>query len=342
MLSEIKQVLAKESVDNIAILIFGSPDPDALASAFALSFVLKHCDIKSKIYCEKEISHPNNQMMVNYLDIPLYKLSDVKDVKAYAIVDYQYQELPQFKDARCVIHLDHHKEMPSPAIFQVIDSSIGSTSTLLTQALQELEIKSDKLFSKITLGLAYGIYTDTSSLMQATPKDFEALSFLKNSYDSDAFSQLVNVQYSAQTMEVIRKALEHNQIKGTFAYSGIGYISADYRDSLAIAADFLLSQAGISNVLVFGIVEGQSKDLVNGCFRTSDSAMDVHKFMQTFVVHGSGGGRKNAGGFQEPLGFFEDCKAKEKIWEMVKIVIEEKIKTKVTLTKEEVNGNGKH
>jgi len=342
MLQELKQILIKEAVDNIAIVIFGSPDPDALASAYALAFVLKHCDVKSKIYCEKEISHPNNQMMVNHLDINLHKLSDAKDIKNYAIVDFQFQELANFKDARCIIHLDHHKEIPSTALYQVIDSALGSTSTILTQALQEMEIKNDKLLSKITLGLAYGVYTDTDSLLQATPKDFEALAFLKNSYEADAFSQLINVQYSAQTMEVIRKALEHNQIKGTFAYSGIGYISADYRDSLAIAADFLLSQAGISNVLVFGIVEGQDKDVVNGCFRTSDSAVDVQKFMQSFIVHGSGGGRKSAGGFQEPLGFFEDCKAKEKVWDMVRTVIEEKIKAKVTLTKEEVNGNGKH
>jgi len=340
MLQELRDVLTKEAVDTLPIILFGSPDPDNMASAYALAYILKGMDVKTKIYSEKEISHPNNQMMVNLLDIPLHKLADAKDkeLKNYAIVDYQYRELG---NNRCVLHLDHHKEISSPALFQKIDISVGATATLMTEMLKELDAKSDKILSKIALGLAYGIYTDTSSLMQATPRDFEALGYLRNYYDSEALGQLIHVKYNAQTMEVIKKALEHNQIKGTFSYSGIGYISAEYRDSLAIAADFLLSQAGISNVLVFGVIEEEDKDLVNGCFRTSDSAMDVHKFMQSFVVHGTGGGRKNAGGFQEPLGFFEDCKPKDKVWDMVRTVIEEKIKTKITLAKEEVSTNGK-
>lgn len=332
MLADLKQVLTKESIDQLSIVIFGSPDPDALASAFALSYILKQLDVKSKIYAEKEISHPNNQMMVNHLDIPLLKLSDAKEIKNYAIVDFQYQDIDK---AKCLIHLDHHKETPSPAPYQIIDIAAGSTSTLMVSLLKEMELKENKALPKICLGLAYGLYTDTRSLFEASSRDLEALAFLKNYYDAEAFSQLVQVKYSAQTMEVIKKGLEHNQIKGTFAYSGIGFLAAEHRDSLAIAADFLLSQSGISNVLVFGIVENPDGDFVNGCFRTSDSAMDVQKFMQTFIVHGKGGGRKNAGGFQEPLGFFEACKPKEKVWEMVKSVVEEKIKIKVNLAKVE-------
>jgi len=338
-LSQIKELFSKEKPDLLAIVIFGSPDPDAIASAMTLAFILKQLDVKTKIFAEKSISHPNNQMMVNLLDIPLANLADAKDIKAYAIVDYQYQELEAFPKAECWIHIDHHKEMPSSAKMSVVDTSAGSTSTMMTEYLKELEPKDSKQLSKITLGLAYGLYTDTASFLHANSRDFEALAHLKNFYDSETFSQLIHVKHSTQTMEVIKKALEHNQIKGTFAYSGIGFVAAEYRDSLAIAADFLLTQAGVSNVLVFAIIE-EDKDYVNGCFRTTDSSMDVQKFMVSFVVNGTGGGRKNAGGFQEPLGFFDDCKPKDKVWDMVKSVIEEKIKTKITLAKV-VEENGK-
>lgn len=330
MLSELKTAITQGPIDTLAIVIFGSPDPDAIASAFALSFILKQLEVKSKIYIEKEISFANNQMMVNTLDIPLFKLSEAKDIKNYAIVDYQYQ---QIEGAKCLIHFDHHKEMPSQAVYSEIDISLGSTSTLITSLIQEMEIKEHKSLPKISLGLAYGIYTDTKSFYQAGPRDFEALAYLKKYYDGEAFAQLIHVKHSVQTMEVIRKALEENQVRGTFSYSGIGYISPEYRDSLAIAADFLLSQEGILNVLVFGIIEDQ--DDINGCFRTNDSSIDVDKFMKSFACHGTGGGRKNAGGFQEPLGFFEGCHSKDKVWELVKLTVEERIKTKVNLTKAE-------
>lgn len=339
MLADLRKVLTEESVDSLAIVIFGSPDPDALASAFALSFILKQLDtpVKSKIYCEKDISYPNNQMMVNNLDIPLLRLSDAKDIKNYAIVDFQYREVP---GAKCLIHLDHHKESPSTACYAEIDTSAGSTSTLITSLLREMEPKESKSLPKIALGLAYGMYTDTKSFFQANSRDFEALAYLKQFYDGEAFLSLTHVKHSAQTMEVIRKALEHNQVKGTFSYSGIGYVSPEYRDSLAIAADFLLSRDGISNVLVYGVVEDQH--VINGCFRTNDPAMDVDKFMKSFARHGTGGGRKNAGGFSEPLGFFEGCTSKDLVWELVKQTVEDRIKTKVNLTKGgEDNGNGK-
>lgn len=328
MFEDLKRVIADENVTEVAILVLGSPDPDELASAFCLFHILKSLSVKSKLYCEKDISYPNNQVMVNSLDIPLHKLSDAKEFKHYALVDYQYKEFP---GAKCILHLDHHKEMPSNALISVIDVSSGATSSIITKLLQEAELKDSKILPKIALGLAYGIYTDTQSFFQAGPKDFEALAYLKNYYDGEAFRQLTHVKHNVQTMEVIRKALEHNQVKGTFAYSGIGYISPAYRDSLAIAADFLLSQEGILNVLVYGVIEDQH--IINGCFRTSDPSMDVDKFMKGFAKHGSGGGRKSAGAFQEPLGFFEGCSSKDLLWEIVRVTIEERVKQKINLTK---------
>ena len=67
--------------------------------------------------------------------------------------------------------------------------------------------------------------------------------------------------------------------------------------------------------------------------------MDVDKFMKSFAKHGTGGGRKNAGGFQEPLGFFEGCSSKDLVWELVRLTIEDRIKTKINLTKGEEKGS---
>lgn len=337
---DLADLLEAYPTDFVSIVIFNTPDPDALASALALSYLLKQHDVKSKIFCQKEISHPNNQAMVNHLDISLHSFKELpsKDKNNYyAIVDFPYQEVPARPDLKCLIHVDHHKEDQgqSAAIYQHVDISVGACATLMVEYLKAFELKDTKQFSKIALGLAYGIYVDTTAFQQATPRDFEALSYLRSFYDPDQLQNLAHAKQSAQTMEVVKKALEHNQLKGTFAYSGIGYISSDFRDSLAIAADFLLTQQGTSCVLVFAIVEDETGDYVNGCFRTNDSAIDVQKFMQSFIVNGTGGGRKTAGGFQEPLGFFAESKNKEKIWDLVRGVVEEKIKPKITLTKAE-------
>lgn len=336
-MQELQSALRELKIDSLAIVIFGSPDPDAISSAFALQFILEHADIKSKIYTEKDLSYPNNQSMVNQLDIPLTPLKELKEgIRHYAIVDTPYRELPNHPDAQCVLHIDHHKEATGKALHSYVDVTAKSCATIICEMLKTLELKNNhKRMSKLCVALAYGIYTDTNAYLHASARDFEALVFLKPYYEDEQFQQLAQLKHSPQTMEVIQKALEHKQQKSTFAFSGIGYISAEYRDSLAIAADFLLTQEGVSNVLVFAIVEERGNDYVNGCFRTSDPGMDTKKFMSSFVVNGSGGGRKSAGGFQEPLGFFSECKNKDKAWDLVRAIIEEKIKVKVLLTKAE-------
>lgn len=332
-----ESLLGEEVVlDFIALPVFGSPDPDALASAFALQEIFLLKGIESKIYVEKSISHPNNQVFVNMLDLSLFSFDEIPEGCAYTIVDSPYRKL---EGRKCLIHIDHHKEGASEARYVDINIGAGSCSTILAQYLMtafENEEDSEwkelltKVLGKVAIGLAYGIYTDTNSFLRANTKDLAALSYLRSFYDSDALTALATVNFSSQTMEVIKKALASNEVKSTFSYAGIGHISAEHRDSLAIAADFLLNRAGVTNVLVYAIVEDEA-DYINGCFRTSDSGMDTDKFMKSFVRAGDGGGRKEAGGFQEPLGFFQDSKNKDKVWEVVQQTIEEKVKRKISL-----------
>ena len=56
---------------NLLILIKGSPDPDVIASSFALRAVCDHIGLKSSIVALAEISHPQNRAIVKSLEIPL-------------------------------------------------------------------------------------------------------------------------------------------------------------------------------------------------------------------------------------------------------------------------------
>ena len=50
------------------------PDPDAIGSAFALQFLLKHYNIKSKIIYHGYIAEKNTLFMIKKLRIKLYSL----------------------------------------------------------------------------------------------------------------------------------------------------------------------------------------------------------------------------------------------------------------------------
>lgn len=340
-IKELEKVVKDKQIECVAIIIYGSPDPDALASGFALQYIFDHYGIVSEIFCEKEISLPNNQMLINASDINIKILTDIQKYEYYAVVDCQDKGLAKKVKATppktCLVHIDHHKEMKSKALYSDIDTGVGSCSTILCSYLKELDLlKNKKESGQLALALAYGIYSDTNSLFGAVAKDIEMVSYLRSYYDPESLHSLVHVRYTNQTMQVIKKTLDSNKIKGTFSYSGIGYVASEHADSIAIAAEFLISkQSGISNVLVYAIIEDKAGDHIRGCFRTSDSAIDTDKFVKSFISYGSGGGKKTAGGFQEPLGFLQDCKETDKVWELVHSTIEDKINSKVRLAKEE-------
>ncbi|MDZ4132641.1 MAG: hypothetical protein U1E11_05835, partial [Dethiobacteria bacterium] len=75
--TEAQFIEAVSKYKSIAIYIPGSPDPDAIASAYALKLILKKLQIDSDIFAEKRLSLLQNQAFISRLHIPILFGKDI-------------------------------------------------------------------------------------------------------------------------------------------------------------------------------------------------------------------------------------------------------------------------
>jgi nanoRNase/pAp phosphatase (c-di-AMP/oligoRNAs hydrolase) len=166
---------------KVLILIHNSPDPDALASAFALKYLLHaKWNVGSVIAFDGMIGRAENATMTRLLKIEMKPVSDIsiRDFSVVALVDTQpgagNNALPRGIVPEIVI--DHHVPIYSRTLkapFHDVRTDYGSTSSILTEYLMSAGL--EPLHRKVATALLYGIKSDTRDLgRQTTPQDMEA------------------------------------------------------------------------------------------------------------------------------------------------------------------------
>ena len=116
-------------------------------------------------------------------------------------------------------------------------------------------------------------------------------------------------------------------------FSGVGFVRDEDRDAIGQCADYLLNREGIETVVVYGVV---GNAIIDGSLRTKSHTLDPDKWLKD--VFGAdengkhyGGGRKDKGGFQIPLGVFSRCNDRELLWILIKKTIDELFYQKIGL-----------
>jgi len=305
---------------KILIFIPGSPDPDALASSYAIRTILDTMGIGSEIVSEKKISLPQNRAFVKSFSIPLVQAKTINPERfdSYIITDFQSNVIEGITGRiPCAVHIDHHEKSHNnaPADFSYIRTESGSTSALVAHILKGLSnpIPPDRMTSIFT-ALIFGIQTDTDSFRHASKTDMEALKFLSLYADNEKLNSISAIPISRETMLYYKTAGENELIYKDWAIYGIGYLDISHRDSLAITADLLLKNRNHKAVAVFAIVEDrQNKDLfIDVSFRTDSPAIDLNTLIKKITP--TGGGRRFKGAYQIKMKYFNACPDREILW----------------------------
>jgi nanoRNase/pAp phosphatase (c-di-AMP/oligoRNAs hydrolase) len=293
---------AVKNADSLLILIHNNPDPDAIASAVALRFLLaEKLQVESQIASQGFIGRAENKALVRCLGYPLSQLTDpdIDRTIPIAFIDTQpgagNNASPAGSTAAIVI--DHHPWRAPTSVADYVDIrvDVGATSTILTEYLQTAALEPSPL---IATALFYGIKTDTRGLGRnnTSPMDVAAYAYLQSRLDVEILAEIEHAQVPADYFRDFIIAVQAAHI-----YNGvvIAYLErVKYPDMAAEAADFLSRLEGVQWVICFGLHEG----MLNLSVRTDQRQGGAGRLAQAIVGQdGVAGGHGVMAGGQIPL-----------------------------------------
>ena len=279
--------------DSLLLLMHGSPDPDAIASAMALHAIIKQTKglTKSAFVSTEPIKRQQNKelALAMRLNIRLVNQVDVNSYRMIALMDAQ----PSFLDGALKfiqpqIVFDHHpREGNWKATLEDIRPKYGALSTILTEYLLCSRIKVSK---NLHTALLYGIKTDTDNFDRDTLiEDISAYAYHTRYGNLRLIRRIELNQTPISYLKYFDQAF-HNM--SHFRGRRIGFLgSVESPDVCVQVADFYLRLIGTNYVVIAGIVD--EKLII--IFRGDGYRRDCGAIAQMSCgLIGQGGGHRSA------------------------------------------------
>ena len=289
--------------DSLAIICHDNPDPDCLASALALKRVAEYAGVFDvEFFYGGEVTHPQNRVFVNLLDINLRHGADgVDEYDRVALVDCSIpgRNNGLDPDTEVDIVIDHHAGDEPPATFVDVREAYSSTTTIIVEYHRALDLPLD---AELATALLFAIRRETLDFLRnVTKKEYEAALYLHPFVDLALLKKMNDPPLSEITVDAIANAIQTRTVQSAYLVATVG--RSTERDVLPQAADYLLNLEGVQTVLVFGI----SGNKIHVSARSTDSRVDLADLLQeVFGDVGSAGGHEDMAAAQIPLGLFAD------------------------------------
>lgn len=272
------------------ILIYSNPDPDGLASGWALKELLQKYQVQGSIQYTGQVGRLQNATMIQSLRLPATPFDEtkLKDAEILATVDAQPAffkdlDLPHFD-----IVFDHHPKQTDNGGLIDIRTQCLATSSILTEYLIHAEVPVSR---RLATALYYGIQTDSFGQMhRPSETDKIALAFLENKADKNLLSRIEFSQYSLNDLDYFSIALVKHRYARNILYAHIGPVP--YTDVCVQVADFLIRVNEAHWALVTAVVENKLVVV----FRCDGQKRNAGKVAsKAFGSMGSAGGHKTMG-----------------------------------------------
>ena len=300
LLNVIKLKSMVKQGDTLAILMYGSPDPDAVASSMAFYELLhRMVGLAGCTYVATEsIARQQNVEFIRAMkvDIQLLKQVDLRAYRLIAIVDAQ----PTFfgdalEGVRPQIVLDHH---PCTTVWHAeladVRENYGALSTMLTEYLLAAKVKIPK---RVYTALLYGIKADTNSFERdVTLEDISAYYLNFSRANRQLIRRIEMNQIPERFIKYYDYAYHHRRRYRDRIISFLGRVESV--DACVQVADFFLRVVDIYYVIVAGLV----KDRLVIIFRGDGYRQDCGAIAQkAFGNYGSAGGHRSAARVEIPI-----------------------------------------
>lgn len=306
----------KKRISPLLILTHDHPDPDAMATAYALRFLAnKHFGIKSRIVYGGRIGRMENKTMAEELHVPVFPLKS-KDFEKYAgvaLVDTQphFENNSYPNDRVPSIVIDHHPLNPkTQAECLIVNPKVGATVSILASVLLGSGVRLPK---KLATAMLYGVLSETKDLGRETaPLDMRMYKELHALADMRILSLIQNPVRGEEFFKTIKRAI--NDAFVVQRVIGVHLGKVDTPDLVSQVADFLLAYEKMRWSLCTGHYQGK----LHISLRTHNTRGNAGKLLQKIVeTPGRAGGHSMIAGGSLKLGDEADkdtwCRTEKKL-----------------------------
>ena len=276
--------------DDIVIQCHNFPDADTISSGYAVHTFLKTRNKQARLVYSgsAEITKPNLARMTESLSVPIEYVKEMPHIGTLVMVDCQYGESNVAKlSADTVIVIDHHEDS-SYGYRGIINSNLGSCSTLVWDLLNKEGFEFKK-YPEVSTALYYGLYTDTNGFEEiAHPLD-------KDMRDSLEFNRRIinTLRFNNMTIDelgIAGAALTRHKIAKQYSCAVFRADACD-QNILGFIGDITLQVEGIDVCIVYNTLPDGYKLSVRSCTK------EVMANEFAAFLAGGGGHRQKAGGF---------------------------------------------
>lgn len=277
-----------KSLSPLTILTHDHPDPDALASAWALAYLAQHLGkIRCRIVYGGAIGRAENRVMAERLLVPARPLrkGELAGVPHLALVDTQ----PPFKNNRCPprripdLIVDHHpRHADTQADLALIDEEVGATTTIMVEALALAGLRVPR---RLATGIVYGIGSETQNLgREATPRDMDAYQAFWPKANMKTLWRISYPQRSEAFFETLARAVREAFVVGRVVGVHLGEVNTP--DRVAQMADFLLTLEKMR----WSIVTARFQGRLHVSLRSNDAGAGAGRLLKRLLGGGNRGG----------------------------------------------------
>jgi|GEM_PF-236461 len=290
---------------NALICTHDNPDPDSIASAYALGRLLEQkMGMSFTLAYGGVLGRAENRTMVKLLKIPLVPFSrvDLDEFDVVGLVDTQPEVgnhvlTPDRIVGKKMICVDHHPErlLSKDAAYCDVGGDYGATSTVLTAYLDAADVVFDE---NLATALFYGVKSDTRDLgREVSQTDVWAYTHLVPHTNMAAVSAMEHPRLPRDYFQVFNRATQRAKIFGNVLVCDIGEIYIP--DIVAEVAERLSRVDGIR----WSLVVGGYEDDIYASLRVNDRRCSAGKLVREVIQDyptGSAGGHGSMAGARVP------------------------------------------
>jgi nanoRNase/pAp phosphatase (c-di-AMP/oligoRNAs hydrolase) len=281
---------------KVLILMHDNPDPDSIASAVGLQFLLVHlADKPSLVSYAGIVGRAENRAMLKYLGIKMFSLArmPVEEYTCVALVDTQpttgNNSLPH--GVRPKIVFDHHplRSASRKAQFRDIKPKYNVTASIITEYILASKLPLDPI---LATALFYAIKSETEGVGREVGKiEARLRHILYPIVDQKLLANIENARVSREYFKTIHSALEHTRIYDDVVVANLETVINP--DTVAEVADLLMRLERTKWIFCFGSYNGDV--LVSA--RTFDRNSDAGQLLRrAFRDVGAAGGHERMAG----------------------------------------------